>query len=344
MALRIFFCTLFLLTAAMAQGQVGTSITEARPEGGIEKLAGIYHRIRFSSVQQKNLSHGGLGLLFKVSSKGEATLFRVWYGHGARQDVLDSLYSRNDSLPPFVPKLVDGVAHPSFFSINLKSAESFEHVPEQELRLSRYKLVPKSDDIAFYEVASRDLWAKVELAANAFTGNVHQYLHPGIGVHVEVGIPRARVDHDWIIGLDNFFNRRAAELPLDTDRAQRNTVHSMVYNVGYAFLKGKSRWTPGLSAMVSHLARRSEGERDVFDSRYGFGLTYTRLFPFSKEYFSFDEGPSVSRYHLSLSFRSSYFFPGSEVFGSGLMFSLNFGIARSGHTIKNYRFKDSFYE
>lgn len=339
---RAIVCIAFLLFAIAAPGQKVEQPIGPEREGGVEQLAAIFDRIRLSDSEVRASRHLPIALIFKVSASGELKLIDVSRLESA--SLRDSLFSRKDSLPRFKPKLVDGQPQPSLFGLRYSYREDYTILEEHEVWFYSAKVRPRNKHVSQYEIGSRDLWGRIEVGPNIFNDGAGEYLHPGAGIGFEVGIPRQKVDHAYVIGLDNFFNRKRAALPLDTDRAQRNTVHTVVYHVGYAIASGHNRFTPSVNYMSANLVRRESGERSIDDDRWGLGVTYTRLFPVFKDAFKFNEGASLNKYYLSMSFRPSYYFSGSTVFGSGLMFNLYFGIAFQDFSLREYKLREEYYE
>lgn len=331
----LFFCVI-------ASGQNSPDSNLPEPLGGAAQLAAVFDRMQLSEAEVRSSRHLPMILIFAVSASGEASLIDMSRVEFA--SLRDSIFSRKDSLPRFRPKMSEGQPEPSLFGLRYSYRKDYEMLPEEDVWFYMRRGKPRNTDVSSYEIGSRDLWIRFEAGPNIFYNGAAEYLHPGVGIGAEVGLPRQKVDHAWVIGFDSFFNRRSAEIPLETERAQRNTVHTVVYHLGYAMASGRNRWTPSVNYMSSSLVRRGQGERSIDDDRWGFGVTYTRLFPFRKESFKFSEGVSMNRYYFTMSFRPSYYFSGSTAFDSGFMFNLYFGIAMQSFNVSKHNLKESYYE
>ncbi len=331
-----------LFRASLGLTQQAEEMTDPEPEGGVERLAAIFDRINFSETEIKAMRRFPLILIFNINPFGEAKLVKV--ARFETYAVRDSLFSRNDSLPRFRPKTVAGIPQSSLYGLEYSYRKDFSPLPEKELWFFADAIRPMNKDVSQYEIGSRDMWHKLEVGSNIFYDGAGEYLHPGVGFGAEVGLSRQKVDHAWVIGFDNFFNQKRDELPLETERTQRKTVFTFVYHVGYAIASGRNRWTPSVNYITSNLVRREYGERSIDDDRWGLGVTYTRLFPVFKDDFDFKEDASLKKFYLTMSFRPSYYFSGSTVFGSGLMFNLSFGIAFQTFSLREYTLREEYYE
>lgn len=317
-------------------------VSEVRPVGGIEALVDLYHQIRFSETQQRQLRWVEIQLLFKVSRHGEALLHMV---HGvSEQALIDSLFSRNDALPRFEPRMENGFAEPSYFALGLSFPDGFRRIPESNIAFSKFGIGTSTDDLEIVELR-RPFMSHAGASGNVFTGAYSDHFAPGYGIFLEMAHYRKTKPHGYVLQIGIFMNNITKPLPIATERNLMNRKSSVFGDLGYAFLKGNNVFTPSLSIMGSTIPSLEEEEEGIQENRYGIGFAYTRRIPFFKERIIYnDVGPSLHQQGISVSLRSTYYFAGSDVLGRGVMFSLFIGYFSRSQRINEYRFKDSFYE
>lgn len=340
--LHKFLAFLFVLIAFLsAFGQGERNVTEARPKGGIEELAGIYHRILFTEAQERHLRGPDIQLLFKVSRQGEASLYKVEeiWDRGVR----DSLFSRNDSLPRFDPKMENGFSEPSFYAVGLRFTGGLIHLTESKIHFPAFGISPTSENFEMIERGKRLTSYGLGIGANVFSGGLNKILDPGFGLYMDVRIPRAKYNHDWVIGFEMFFNQRIGDFPVNPELEQVDLIKSLAFNAGYSLRFGPYALTPAAGLMLTGLT--NEENDGIQEIRYGAGFAFSRsIVAFKEQFYSRHNGPAFRQQYLILSIRSNYFFAGSDVLGRGAMFDLCLNFNIGWQSLKNYRFKDSFYE
>lgn len=337
----VFLLFLAITTSLPVMAQHERDVIEARPVGGIEALADVYNRIHFTDVQKRQLQRPDVELLFKVSRQGEAELHRteeIW-----DEGVRDSLYSRNDSLPRFEPKMENGFSVPSFYALRTTIQDGLIHLSEVEILFPSFGIQPTSRDIQELERGKRDISLGQGIGANAFAGGLGKILNPGFSLYLDARFPRMKHHHDWVIGMEIMFNQRIGEFALDPELEQVELVSSIALNAGYSLRVGEFDLTPALGFMGSGLAN---GENDdIYEIRYGVGFAVSRtIFSLREQFFSRIQGPSFRQRNVILAIRSNYYFAGSDILGTGAMFDLCLKYSIGWQSLNSYRFKDSFYE
>ena len=340
--LRNLYLLLIIITSLPAVARQERDVREARPEGGIEALADIYHRIQFNEVQERQMRGEGIQLLFKVSRQGEAQLYKVqgiW-----ERSVKDSLFSRNDSLPRFEPRLENGFAGPSFYALGLRFPGRFTRIPESEIDFPFFGIAPNQDDFELMEMGRRRMSTGVGIGATYFTGTLGEIAQPGLLLNTDVRYPMLKSDDEFVFGFDVIISSRDGELDLDEKWDQDARLFNIGLYFGYAWRQGLNALTPSIGAMLSQIATDEE-ENTLQEYRFGTALGYTRFIPIGADRFRRVHGQAMLlQRHLTISLRATYFFAGSELLGNGSMFNIAVGYSFGHHSIKYYRFKDSFYE
>lgn len=340
---NLYLLILAVITSLPAMAQLERDVREARPEGGIEALADIYHRIRFNEVQERQMRGARIQLLFKVSRQGEAQLYKVdgvW-----EQSLKDSLFSRNDSLPRFEPRSENGFAGPSFYALGLRFPDGFTRIPESGIEYILFGINTNADDLRFVQRGGQNLFFLMGAAGNVLTGKYSDHYQPGYGFFIELVHQRKKKPHAYILELSFFLNGISDALSIETERELSDPMSNVVFDIGYSFFKGNNAFTPFFSIMLSNVISGGETEGRIQETRYGVGFAYTRKLPIFKEKFTHgSEGPALLQRGVSVSLRPTYYFAGSDIFGRGAMFSLLIGYYSGSQRVIDYRFKDSFYE
>ncbi len=336
-----FLFTLILFSSAF--GQEERNVTEALPNGGVERLAAIYHRIQLSEAQKGLLSIGEIQLLFKVSRQGEAQLYKtqgVW-----NKAVMDSLFSRNDSLPSFEPRMTNGFSESSFYALGLRFPDGFTCIPQSEIEYDVFDIKISIDDLEFVERGGRAMSFSFGAAGSVLNDDYSKYYDPGYGFYIEMAIHRKKIPHAFVLRTGFLFHQISTPPPIEPGRELADPMSHLITDVGYAFFMRNNSFTPYLSSIRSYTSHSEEDEKSLQEIRYGIGFAYTRNLPIIKEKFIYGiEGPVLIERGVSVTLRPTYYFVGSDLFERGAMFSLLIGYYSGSQRVTDYRFKESFYE
>jgi hypothetical protein len=202
-------------------GQADRLNLELEPEGGVNRLAIVYYKIRFTGEQRARLQNRELEFIYTVNPQGNADLEDV---KGiADRDILDSLYNRNPYLPQFIfPQGLSSQRNSIYFMKLSYPDYSFT-------RFVRYKRLRLND---FESIETKGRWDMIFGGmVNQFAGSSSEYLSTGGGMKIGFSYAGEK-GYGANLNMSFYGNELKKDYPLTTTRAQNRTPPTLLIGIG----------------------------------------------------------------------------------------------------------------
>lgn len=338
----IFF--LLALLSITANAQLDTTFTQAKPIGGLNRLALVYYDIEFTPDQRKLLENVDVELIFSISDAGVPSLESV--NGVTNRALIDSIFAQTPELPRFIPEMRGGIPKQTLFFMQFQFPTYQANVQEFRVPSPFYQQKIEKDEFKVLDETGRGLEFVIHGIFTNHFGNADKYLKPGGGVHMGFEFVAANKLY-YGFGFEMFGNK-AAEKMIVTDSLPYSKAP---FSATIGFYMGK--WFDNFSVQAevnygSISVIPSDVENDIDGTSFqgfspGIFVNYP-IIPKNRRERVTIQGANAYINRFSFNLRGGFRgFIMDNTEANSIMIEVGVGIRFGSYFIKRYRLKDSYY-